>query len=77
MEMYSGKINENDGGGTKTENLVLRLMKPYLVKGHHLFMDNYYNSIALSEKLLNLKTHTNVTLRCNRRDNPKFLVKKN
>nr|CAI5866923.1 unnamed protein product [Callosobruchus analis] len=22
MEMYSGKINENDGGGTKTENLV-------------------------------------------------------
>nr|CAI5855560.1 unnamed protein product [Callosobruchus analis] len=76
MEMYSGKINENDGGGTKTENLVLRLMKPYLVKGHHLFMDNYYNSIALSEKLLNLKTHTNVTLRCNRRDNPKFLVKK-
>nr|CAI5828915.1 unnamed protein product [Callosobruchus analis] len=76
IEMYSGKIIETDGGGTKTENLVLRLMKPYLMEGNHLFMDSYCNSVALSEKLLNLKTHTNGTLRFNRRDNPQFLVKK-
>nr|CAI5856081.1 unnamed protein product [Callosobruchus analis] len=43
---------------------------------HELFMDNYYNSVELSEKLLNLKTHTNGTLRANRRGNLKQLVKR-
>ncbi|CAH2000544.1 unnamed protein product [Acanthoscelides obtectus] len=87
MEMYSGHSSDhtNDNGKTEkgndshftlTEKLVLRLMKPYLLKGHELFMDNYYNSVSLSEKLLRLKTHTNGTLRSNRRGNPKALVKK-
>lgn len=34
-------------------------------------MDNYYNSVALSSKLLAQKTHSTGTLRNNRRGNPK------
>lgn len=79
MKMYSGKeapeqnLGEN---GSKTEKLVLRLMRPYLLHGHHLFMDNYYNSVNLSQKLINLKTHCTGTLRANRRENPVYIVKK-
>nr|CAI5860224.1 unnamed protein product [Callosobruchus analis] len=70
IEMYSG-AEHKDINMTKTTALVLRLLKPYLMKGHKLFMDNYYNV-----KLLNLKTHTIGTLRANRRGHPKQLVKR-
>lgn len=77
MELYSGPIEEKDeSDNTKTEAVVMRLMKPYLMKGHELFMDNYYNSFELSEKLLKCKTHTNGTLRSNRKSNPKDLVRR-
>ncbi|XP_053613881.1 piggyBac transposable element-derived protein 4-like [Plodia interpunctella] len=75
--MYSGKDDSNMSTGsecTKLERLVMQLMGPYLLKGHHLFMDNYYNSVNLSQRLLDLKTHTNGTLRVNRKDNPKEVV---
>jgi hypothetical protein len=75
--MYSGK-DENTAlpatTGKELERLVMRLMRPYLLQGYHLFMDNYYNAVTLSQKLLDLKTHTNGTLRVNRKDNPKELV---
>ncbi|XP_045457227.1 piggyBac transposable element-derived protein 4-like [Melitaea cinxia] len=77
--MYSGKetTNQNmDGDESKTEKLVLRLMRPYLLRGHHLFMDNYYNSVKLSQKLLDLNTHSTGTLRKSRKDNPKFITTK-
>jgi len=51
-------------------------MAPYLNKGHHLIMDNYYNSVNLSNLLLDHKTHTTGTLRSNRRGNPKYVVQK-
>ncbi|XP_026331488.1 uncharacterized protein LOC113238860 [Hyposmocoma kahamanoa] len=75
--MYAGKNDEDENvRGKKTEQLVMRLMRPYLLKGHWLFMDNYYNSVTLSQKLLDLKTHTTGTLRSNRKDNPKELIMK-
>ncbi|KAH9637011.1 hypothetical protein HF086_016288 [Spodoptera exigua] len=77
--MYSGKTDVDDEsrtGGKTIEKLVLRLMRPYLLKGHELYMDNYYNSVPLSEKLLDLKTHTCGTLISNRKGNPTFLAKK-
>jgi hypothetical protein len=75
--MYAGKDDENENNvGKKTEKLVMRLMRPYLLKGHWLFMDNYYNSVTLSQNLLDLKTHTAGTLRSNRKDNPKELIQK-
>ena len=39
--------------------------------GYILFMDNFYNSVALSEHLLELKTHTCGTIRGNRGPPPK------
>lgn len=79
MEMYSRHSNDNNSDNIKkkttTEKLVLRLMKLYLLTRHNLFMDDYCNSVELSEKLLKLKTHTNFTIRFNRRGNPKDLEK--
>lgn len=36
---------------SKIDSLVLKLMSPYLGKGHNLYMDNYYNSVTLSNIL--------------------------
>ncbi|GLV37476.1 hypothetical protein CBL_10558 [Carabus blaptoides fortunei] len=65
------KAAETDG---KTSSIVKRLMAPYLNRGHHLYMDNFYNSVGLSKELLELKTHTTGTLRRNRKENPKVVV---
>ncbi|GLV46372.1 uncharacterized protein CBL_20714, partial [Carabus blaptoides fortunei] len=71
LEIYQGKAAETDG---KTSSIVKRLMAPYLNRGHHLYMDNFYNSVGLSKELLELKTHTTGTLRRNRKENPKVVV---
>ncbi|XP_008189696.1 piggyBac transposable element-derived protein 3-like [Acyrthosiphon pisum] len=76
IEMYKGKQFSSAALTSKIDNLVLRLIAPYLNKGHHLFMDNYYNSVNLSNLLLKHKTHTTGTLRSNRRGNPKCVVQK-
>lgn len=76
IEMYKGKQFSSGALTSKIDSLVLRLMTPYLNKGHHLIMDNYYNSVNLSNLLLNHKTHTTGTLRSNRRGNPKYVVQK-
>ena len=52
----------------------MKLMKPYLDKGHGLYMDNFYNSVGLSELLHNRKTHIIGTLKTNRKDNPKSIT---
>ncbi|XP_047028874.1 piggyBac transposable element-derived protein 4-like [Helicoverpa zea] len=79
VKMYSGKEATTSNTGeseSKTEKLVMRLMRPYLLRGHHLFMDNFYNSVKLSLKLLDLKTHSTGTLRSNRKENPKNIANK-
>lgn len=78
IEVYKGKMNRDENDSTRTilQNLVLRIMDPYLDKGHHLYMDNYYNSIALSTILLSRKTHTTGTLRSNRVGVPHEISKK-
>jgi hypothetical protein len=77
MEMYKGKRDENQTGPTsKINTLVFRLLEPFIDKGHTIFMDNYYNSVCLSNQLLLRKTHTTGTLRSNRKDNPKCVLTK-
>lgn len=83
LNFYQGK-NDNTAHDidlvaqlkSKTEKLVMNLLQPYLFRGHELFMDNYYNSVTLSNKLLNCKSHTTGTLRKDRKDNPKNIVNK-
>ena len=75
IEIYKG-YRENDENMTTIESLVMRLMQSYLNKGHHLFMDNYYNSLPLSNKLLSKKTHVTGTLRANRKGLPQEITRR-
>lgn len=76
--MYEGAKKNNgqpDQDKTKkTEKIVMKLLRPYLMRGHHVYMDNYYNDVELSDKLLHFKTHTTGTLRKTRTSNPKVLT---
>jgi len=81
--MYKGKntpsnvIEPNlEGFTTKIDSIVFHLMKPYLNKGHSLYMDNFYNNVTLSKLLLEKKTHSTGTLRSNRKGNPKEVTTK-
>ncbi|KAJ8942605.1 hypothetical protein NQ314_010026 [Rhamnusium bicolor] len=66
MEIYKGNNNSDARKNSKANSLVLRLMEPYLDKGHHLYIDNFYTSLQLSECLQKRKTHTTGTFRSNR-----------
>ncbi|XP_036346919.1 piggyBac transposable element-derived protein 4-like [Rhagoletis pomonella] len=72
IEIYQGA--EDNKQKSKVGNIVHRLMAPYLNKGHHLIMDNFYNSVELSKNLLSYKTHVTGTLRVNRKGNPKAIT---
>lgn len=81
IKMYSGKEDDTTlrlerDKTNKTEKIVMKLMRPYLLHGHHLVMDNYYNSVELSQKLIDLKTHSTGTLRSDRKGNPKYVMQK-
>lgn len=54
IKIYAGKDIEVVSG-SKIKAVVLQLMNPYLNRGHHLYMDNYYNSVDLSHTLLEFK----------------------
>ena len=50
-------------------------MTPYLDKGCHVFTDNYYNSVSLTEYLSRHSTYITGTLRVDRKCNPKKVIK--
>ena len=68
LELYTGKTNEESVRG-KTHDLVMRLMQPYLHKGHTLYVDNYYSSPTLFNDLYQNGTTATGTAR-NRRGVP-------
>ena len=49
--IYSGQSEESSLG--KAVGVVINLLQNYLFKGHHVFLDNYYDSVALTEYLSN------------------------
>ena len=63
------KLDKNLG---KSGSVVMTLMKPYLNKGHSLFLDNWYTSPRLFEKLHEFKTGACGTVRKNRLGPVKF-----
>ena len=67
-----GFNDENNFG--KTAVTVLKLMTPFLNKGYHVFGDNYYNSVSLTEYLSNHGTYITGTLRKDRKRNPKKVI---
>ncbi|KAG8223668.1 hypothetical protein J437_LFUL001776 [Ladona fulva] len=52
--------------GKKLEETILTLLDPYLHRWHHVFQDNYYNSVKIAENLLEKKTRVYGTIRANR-----------
>ncbi|CAK9827573.1 PiggyBac transposable element-derived protein 4 [Anthophora retusa] len=74
VDIYKGKVSHETHSLSVVDSVVMSLMKPYLSKGFSLFMDNYYNSIGLSNRLFSFKTHTTGTLRTNRKGNPKIIT---
>lgn len=67
--IYSGAQGELGGKG-HAEKVVKSLMKGFENKGHSLYMDNYYNSVSLSQQLIQSKTYVTGTLRKGRKDTP-------
>jgi hypothetical protein len=67
--IYSGQGHDISEGMTHTEFVVDNLMSGLYHKGRSLYMDNFYNSVQLSRKLLQKKTYVTGTLRSNRKHN--------
>ncbi|KAG8336849.1 hypothetical protein J6590_037068 [Homalodisca vitripennis] len=63
-----GTLMDTDKG--HSFEVVKKLMKDHIGKGHTLFLDNFYNSIELAEYLMNNKTNMSGTLRSTRAGNP-------
>ncbi|CAF1585828.1 unnamed protein product [Adineta ricciae] len=66
--VYTGSSTDIDLDQSlgKSSSIVMTLMKPYLSKGHSLFVDNWYTTPRLFEKLYELKTGACGTVRRNR-----------
>ena len=60
FEVYSG-------AGAKLQDTVLSILDPFVGFHHHIYMDNYYNSVNTAELLLQKNTRVCGTIRANRR----------
>ncbi|KAG8227731.1 hypothetical protein J437_LFUL008569 [Ladona fulva] len=73
--VYTGETTDIDDQGYelgKSGDIVGTLIKPYLEKGHTLFVDNWYSSTALFLWLHNKATNACRTVRKNRKHIPKW-----
>ena len=66
VNSYCWNLKPYCGVGNTLKDTVLELLGNLINHGFKLFMDNLYNSFGLSEKLLELGTHTCGTLRVDR-----------
>ena len=74
VNSYCWNLKPYCGVGNTLKDTVLELLDSLINKGFKLFMDNFYNSFGLSERLLQLGTHTCGTLRVDRGE-PKAISK--
>ena len=52
-------------------------MEPYLDKGYHLFIDNWYNSVSLTQYMSKRNTYITSTLLADWKRNPSQVIGKN
>lgn len=52
IRIYTGGEKDMQGEFGHSANVVMNLVKNYFENGHSLFMDNYYNSVALCKELI-------------------------
>lgn len=67
---YLGKDETRPTDQPLSENIVLRLVHPYLDTGRNITMDNFFTSVSLAEKLLARNTTVVGTVNRARRDIP-------
>lgn len=67
--IYTGVLDDMGGKG-HAANVVLHLMSDKLKNGHSLYMDNYYNSFDLANKLIQQYTYCTGTLRLQGKNTP-------
>ena len=75
MIVYTGASTERTSlvkGIGKSEAIVLELLKPYLGKGHTLYVDNFYSSTVLFNLLYDNRTNACGTVRRKRQGMPKI-----
>jgi hypothetical protein len=63
------KVGDHSLPAHKT--VVMELMAPYLSRGYNLYIDNWYSSPALTEKLLEAGMNVVATIRLNKKIMPK------
>jgi len=73
-EIYGGQGFNDENNLGQTAAIVLKLMQPYLQKGYHVFTDNFYNSVSLTEFIFSKGTYLTGTLRKDRKRNPKKVI---
>ena len=56
VAIYGGQAFSDEQNLGQTGAIVVHLMSEYLNKGYHLFTDNWYNSVSLTEFLSQKKT---------------------
>ena len=74
-KIYCGKEEIIQNDIRHAADVVLHLMDDYFGKGYILYIDNFYNSVALTDVLSSKQTYVCGTLRSNRKRNPKEGVK--
>ncbi|XP_076864502.1 uncharacterized protein LOC143516652 [Brachyhypopomus gauderio] len=67
---YLGKDPDRPKGERVSENVVMKLMKPYLGKGRTVATDNFFTSLSLAKKLLECNTTLLGTMNKIRREVP-------
>ncbi|KAL7404530.1 hypothetical protein ABVT39_016045 [Epinephelus coioides] len=67
---YCFNLKPYHGEASALGDMIISLLDRLAGHGYKLFMDNYYNSISLCERLLDLDTHVCGTLRKNRGEPP-------
>ncbi|CAB3232799.1 unnamed protein product [Arctia plantaginis] len=74
--VYAGTGDPIVGGVNHSSKVVLNLLHDFFNKGYSVYMDNFYNSVDLTEKLLSERTYCTGKLRLNRKKNPKDVTTK-
>ncbi|KAK2578804.1 hypothetical protein KPH14_012833 [Odynerus spinipes] len=74
FKIYTGS-DKIDIANNASETVAKELAKPILHKGHTLYLDNWYSSPNLFVTLVNSRTNVIGTVRANRKNMPKDLLK--
>ncbi|KAJ8931967.1 hypothetical protein NQ314_015076 [Rhamnusium bicolor] len=74
--VYTGALDVDIEWKGHTTQVVLDLLQNYLDSGHSVYLDNFYNSFELADKLTSRNTYYTGTLNSKRTNNPKELLAK-